>query len=77
MHNSALGKTLLLPFLRIGLEQNPKGTIVELEKYLNQKVTTIRRQAVVRHVASWGAPSCDALRYKCSVMHSDRELAFT
>ena len=28
-------------------------------------------------IAGWGAPSCDAVRHKCSVMHSDGKLDFT
>ena len=28
-------------------------------------------------VVGLGAPSCDGVRYKCSVMHSDRKLNYT
>ena len=65
--------------IAIGLEQIPKSMIAALGKMPgsegNQGQTAKHTKYCV-HVAR-SAPSCDAVRHKCSVMHSGREPNFT
>ena len=58
----------------IGSEQIPKSTIVAHGKMPGSEHNHDHDHD---SVAGQGAPSCDALRHKCSVMRSGRELNST
>ena len=64
----------------IGSGQIPKSMIAVLGKMPgsdgNHGQTAEHRQYFVS-VAGWEAPSCDAVRHKCSVKHSSCEVHFT
>ena len=66
--HSVIAASNIIMFLKYWIREFPTD---KCSAFRNGWIKTYSNMHDCVSIAGWGAPSCDAVTYKCSVMHSD------